>query len=98
MKKLILIRHGKSSWEFNVRDHDRVLLQRGIEDAHLIGRSLKTASVIPDMIWSSTAARAMQSAVLISEYVDYNLENFKLKRELYTFDSNDLIHEIKSCF
>ncbi len=97
MKRLILIRHGKSSWEFNVRDHDRVLLERGVKDAHLIGKHLKAAHVCPDVIWSSTAARATQTAIIISEYMDYDLAVFKLKRELYTFDSDELISQIKSC-
>ncbi|MGJ8684470.1 MAG: SixA phosphatase family protein [Nonlabens sp.] len=97
MKRLILIRHGKSSWELNVRDHDRVLLERGINDAHLIGKHLETVSVIPNEIWSSTAARALQTAILVSEYVNYKLDRFKLKRELYTFDSSELIQQIKSC-
>lgn len=97
MKRLILIRHGKSSWELNVRDHDRVLLQRGIDDAHLIGATLKEINLSVDAIWSSTAARALQTATIISEYIDYALTKFELKRALYTFDSNELIQEIKSC-
>ena len=44
MKKLTLIRHGKSTWEYQVRDHDRVLKERGIQDAHLIGSYLKKNS------------------------------------------------------
>ncbi|MBF4985018.1 histidine phosphatase family protein [Nonlabens mediterrranea] len=97
MKKLILIRHGKSSWELNVRDHDRVLLERGINDAHLIGNHLKNSFKNPDQIWSSTAARALQTATIVSEYIDYNLDSFQLKRELYTFDSYELIDHIKTC-
>ncbi|WP_397300069.1 SixA phosphatase family protein [Nonlabens ulvanivorans] len=97
MKRLILIRHGKSSWELNVRDHDRVLLERGINDAHLIGKHLNSAFINSQQIWSSTAARALQTAVIVSEYIDYNLLSFKLKRELYTFDSSELISQIKSC-
>ncbi|PQJ32703.1 histidine phosphatase family protein [Nonlabens arenilitoris] len=97
MKKLILIRHGKSSWELNVRDHDRVLMERGVIDAHLIGNHLKDAFITCNEIWSSTAARALQTAIIVSEYIDYNLDAFKLKRELYTFDSHELISQIKTC-
>ncbi|GAK94267.1 phosphoglycerate/bisphosphoglycerate mutase [Nonlabens ulvanivorans] len=97
MKRLILIRHGKSSWELNVRDHDRVLLERGINDAHLIGKHLDTTVISAQQIWSSTAARALQTALIVSEYLDYNLLSLKLKRELYTFDCNELMSQIKSC-
>lgn len=97
MKRLIIIRHGKSSWDLQVRDHDRVLKQRGIDDAHLIGQALKDMDLNPDAIWTSTAARALQTATLVSEYINYDLSKLKLKRELYTFDSRDLSKIIKDC-
>ncbi|WP_438961917.1 SixA phosphatase family protein [Nonlabens sp.] len=97
MKKLLLVRHGKSSWDLKVRDHDRVLLERGINDAHLIGCALSEMGLSYDAIWSSTAARALQTATIISEYVDYSLSNFQLKRELYTFDGDDLLQSIINC-
>ena len=97
MKNLIIIRHGKSSWELQVRDHDRVLKQRGIEDAHLIGSALNDMDLKPDAIWSSTAARALQTATLITEYINYDLSKLKLTRELYTFDSNDLKTIVRDC-
>ncbi|MEN8816603.1 MAG: histidine phosphatase family protein [Nonlabens sp.] len=97
MKRLIVIRHGKSSWDLNVRDHDRVLAQRGVDDGHLIGEALKELHINPDIIWSSTAARALQTATLVSEYLDYNLTKLKLKRTLYTFDSEELLNVISSC-
>lgn len=97
MKKLIIIRHGKSSWDLQVRDHDRVLAQRGIDDAHLIGEALKELHIDPDVIWTSTAARALQTATLVTEYIDYNLNKLNLKRELYTFSSEELLSVIASC-
>lgn len=96
MKRLVIIRHGKSTWELQVRDHDRVLTQRGIDDAHLIGESLKDMNLNPDQIWTSTAARALQTATLVSEYIDYSLSKLQLKRELYTFDSDELIKVISN--
>jgi phosphohistidine phosphatase len=97
MKQLIIIRHGKSTWGLQVRDYDRVLVQRGIEDAHLIGKALGEIPLNPDAIWSSTAARALQTATIVTEYVDYNFKKLKLKRDLYTFDSEDLLKTIATC-
>jgi len=94
-KKLILVRHGKSSWEFDVRDHDRPLIQKGIDDAHAIGKSLQEFPNVPDIIWSSTAARALQTATILTEYIDYDLEKLQLKRVLYTFDSQDLLKAVR---
>ncbi|MGB5981558.1 MAG: histidine phosphatase family protein [Nonlabens sp.] len=97
MKKLIITRHGKSSWDLAVRDHDRVLKQRGIDDAHLIGKHLKKLKLQPDLIWSSTAARALQTATIVTEYIDYDLKKLRLNRALYTFDSNELKKVVSSC-
>lgn len=96
MKRLILVRHGKSSWEFDARDHDRPLIQKGIDDAHTIGKSLKEFPSSPDIFWSSTAARALQTATILSEYIDYNLKKLSLKRELYTFNSDELLQVVRS--
>ncbi|WP_124981289.1 SixA phosphatase family protein [Nonlabens xiamenensis] len=97
MKRLIVIRHGKSSWELDVRDHDRVLAQRGIDDGHLIGEHLSTMGLVPDLIWSSTAARALQTATLVTEYLDYQLSKLRLNRSLYTFDAHSLASVVRSC-
>ena len=67
MKNLILIRHAKSSWEAPLKDFDRPLMKRGILDAHDV--SLNISEYLPKtyIIWSSTAARATETA-LIFEY------------------------------
>jgi phosphohistidine phosphatase len=97
MKRLIVIRHGKSSWELDVRDHDRVLNQRGIDDAHMMGKQFKKTGIVPQQIWTSTAARALQTATIFTEHLDYNLATLHLKRGLYTFDVNELDKMIKQC-
>lgn len=96
MKKLIIVRHGKSSWEFDVRDHDRPLIQKGIDDAHSIGNALKELNAAPDLILSSTAARALQTATILTEFVDYQLNKLKIKRELYTFDWSEQLAVVKN--
>ena len=45
MKELILIRHGKSSWDYPVSDKDRPLQERGINDAHLVSNTFKTTPI-----------------------------------------------------
>ncbi len=95
-KQLILVRHGKSSWEFDVRDHDRPLKQKGIDDAHDIGAALKEFAHHPELILSSTAARALQTATILTEYIDYDLKRLQLKRQLYTFDHIEQLQVIKN--
>ena len=55
MKNLLLMRHGKSSWELNVSDEDRALIQRGIIDSKLIGEVLQEKGLDIDFAFSSPA-------------------------------------------
>jgi phosphohistidine phosphatase len=73
------------------------LNQRGIDDGHLMGEHFKSAGILPQEIWTSTAARALQTATIVTEYIDYHLSRLKLKRGLYTFDSNELKKQIEQC-
>jgi phosphohistidine phosphatase len=60
-KRLILIRHAKSSWDAPFDDHARTLNARGQEAATAIGGWLKSKGYLPDTIYSSDAARTMET-------------------------------------
>lgn len=97
MKNLILIRHAKSSWEAPLKDFDRPLMKRGILDAHDV--SLKISEYLPKtyIIWSSTAARATETALIFAQNLSYPLESIVFRDDLYTFDERQLEKVIKSC-
>jgi len=62
MKRLIITRHAKSSWDnLNLSDHDRSLNKRGREATGLIGGWLKSKSYTPDQVLASTATRCMET-------------------------------------
>jgi phosphohistidine phosphatase len=97
MKNLILVRHAKSSWEAPLKDIDRPLDQRGIKDAHLVAANC--VKYVPSMfvMWSSTAKRASETALIFAQNILYPIESIVFKEELYTFDENHLEKVIKSC-
>ncbi len=65
LRTLLLLRHAKSSWKrLGLTDHDRPLNKRGRKDAPRLGRFVDEAGVVPDMVISSTALRAAQTAEL----------------------------------
>lgn len=67
MKKLLLVRHAKSSWEdFSQPDHNRPLDKRGLADAPMMGQRLLAKQIIPEWIVSSTAYRAEATAKIIA--------------------------------
>jgi phosphohistidine phosphatase len=67
MKRLILLRHAKSSWDDQgLSDHDRPLSRRGLSDAPRMGEHLAMAGIAPDLLLTSSALRARTTAELVS--------------------------------
>jgi phosphohistidine phosphatase len=62
MRRLILIRHAKSSWDDPMlADHDRPLNKRGRRAASLIGRWLVACGERPETVLTSSAARTRET-------------------------------------
>ena len=62
MKTLLLMRHGKSSWDdAGLGDFDRPLAKRGRRDAPRVARALLALGSAPDFIVSSPAVRARET-------------------------------------
>jgi phosphohistidine phosphatase len=67
MKTLLLMRHAKSSWaDPALADFARPLNERGQQAAPRMGRFLLKRSLKPELIVSSPAERARQTAALVS--------------------------------
>ncbi len=69
MKSLLLIRHAKSSWDFDVEDFDRPLNDRGKRDAPEMAKRLIKKDIKIDAFVSSPANRAVATATyFVEEY------------------------------
>ena len=67
-KTLYILRHAKSSWnDASLTDFDRPLNSRGLNAAPFIGEMMGRKDILPDLIISSPAKRAMQTALLVKE-------------------------------
>ena len=83
MKTVLILRHGKSSWNnVNLSDHDRPLKKRGIRDAVRMGELIKEEEIVPSVILCSTAKRAKTTAELAAEAFDFE-GNIQYCRSLY---------------
>ena len=92
MKKLTLIRHGKSSWDDpSLSDWERPLKARGKKDALLIGYKLEEKKVIPDKIISSSAKRAYDSAKIIAECIRYHESKIAITDDIYLAGMSQLV-------
>ena len=97
MKKLILIRHAKSSWQAPLRDYDRPLMKSGIQDAHLVSSNILQHIPKTYLMWSSAAKRAAETAMIFAQNISYPIESIVFKEDLYTFDDRKLEEIVKSC-
>jgi phosphohistidine phosphatase len=75
MKTLFVLRHAKSSWDDpDLADFDRPLNGRGESAAPFMGEVMKRNGFSPDVILSSPAVRARDTAVLVKGGGDLDAE------------------------
>lgn len=97
MKKLYLVRHAKSSWEFSeLTDYERPLNKRGKKDAPLMGKVFNEIGIIPDLIVSSPAVRAFTTARTIAELINYPIEKIQTSEIIYEVGTKEFFEFIKS--
>lgn len=90
MKTLVLIRHGKSSWEFpDLSDSMRPLKKRGVNDGNIILAKLQTYTWDKPIAISSPAKRAFDTASIICS----GLEIQHVVDERLYFEGEDAIVE-----
>lgn len=88
MKNLIIVRHAKAEQiGEGQRDFDRALAKRGEKDAPLVANILKNNQIIPDLIVSSPAKRALQTARLFAEVLGYEPDKIAYWEEMYGYFS-----------
>lgn len=84
MKRLFLVRHAKTELiRYEITDFQRNLKDRGINDSKLIAKKLLLNNSLPDLMISSTANRAIQTAQLFADILNYPQEKIVQLDELY---------------
>ena len=75
MKTLFVLRHAKSSWDNSaLSDFERPLNERGLDTAPFMGGIFKKNHFQPELILSSPAKRAAQTAALIKQSAEISGE------------------------
>jgi phosphohistidine phosphatase len=94
MHALHLLRHAKSSWtDDEIDDHDRPLSKRGRRDAEAIARYLAARVGKPDLVLSSTAARARATLAPLLEHL--KPKRVLLDRDLYLAPGAKLLAHLR---
>jgi phosphohistidine phosphatase len=75
VKRLVILRHAKSSWaDSSISDWQRPLNERGERDAPRAGEWLHSRSLVPDLIITSDAVRARMTAEAVATAAGYTRE------------------------
>jgi len=84
MKTIFLVRHGKAdgSWDYD-HDFERMLTRKGKNDASALATLLREEGLLPDVIVSSPAFRAAQTARSLATGLDLNPEEIQYEAALY---------------
>lgn len=97
MKIVYLVRHAKSSWEFDVIDHERPLNHRGLRDAPLVAAVVAAKMPKPDRLLSSDATRAKATAAIFAKAYNIPSDEIILNHRLYDFAGRQLLEVIREC-
>ena len=96
MKRLLVLRHAKSSWvDTSIDDWQRPLSDRGRRDAPRVGAWLRDRSLVPDLIVTSDAVRARETAAAVATAAGYTRE-IVVEPSLYHATPTDAIAVLKS--
>ena len=93
---LYLLRHAKSSWESYEDDHDRVLSERGRNDASTLGEYLHKNNIIFENTLCSTSRRTRETVSIINEVSPYSTDEINYLDSLYHASSNKIKEVVKN--
>ena len=97
MKTVYLVRHAKSSWlESNIPDKDRPLKGRGIRDAHASASWFVDTQRLPQELYTSPATRALQTATIFGQAMEFSLRDLHICEELYLCNEFELLSFLRS--
>ena len=78
MKKLIFLRHAKSSWEEPVLDRNRSLSSKGIKAIQKVALHWKELFNEAELILTSPANRALNTATIMAHTIGYDLQKIRI--------------------
>ena len=94
VRRLIVMRHAKSSWKDpNLDDHERPLNKRGREDAPMGADAIFDRGWIPDLILVSSSKRTLQTLEGMSHRM--GKAPFEVRSGIYHATVIDLMEELE---
>lgn len=95
-KQLLLLRHGKASWQQPVSDFDRPLTTTGEQQARVIADWLRNKKITPDCWLVSAAKRTLQTADIIRLRLGQQATVQNISRSLYLAEAEHLLSTLQT--
>jgi len=95
MKTLYIVRHAKSSWESpDLDDLNRPVIENGIRKTKKVIDFLLNENVGVDLIISSHALRAIETARLLADGLGYQKSDILINTNIYNSDEEHMLNEV----
>lgn len=96
MRLLTIVRHAKSSWDYDeLSDFERPLNERGRRDAPLMARRVLKLPPRPDALVSSPATRALTTARLFAEEMGIATQDVAVNARIYDASPDTLLKVVR---
>jgi phosphohistidine phosphatase len=83
-KRLILIRHGKANDALaGYSDFTRTLRESGVADSYTMAERLSSRAMVPEIVISSPAVRALNTALRFSEVWGISAADIRTELDIY---------------
>jgi phosphohistidine phosphatase len=97
LKTLVILRHGKSTWDYGtVADWDRPLKEIGITNTQIVSQKLMEQGIVPELIMSSHAIRALHTALIVAGEFRYPVEKVIINPIFYGESEDEILQIVKS--
>ena len=95
MKTIYLVRHGKAvKRDAKLPDFQRTLVKKGKEESSDMAKKVKKVGIIPDLLISSSADRALETAHIFAQRIGYPKKKIMVKDPLYNVLKEESLLEI----
>ncbi len=95
MKRVFLLRHAKSSWDYpSLSDIERPLASRGLKAAPKVARLMRDEGLVPDLVICSPSQRTRETWDLIGSELDPEPPS-RIDERLYLASPGELVSVIQ---
>lgn len=93
---LYLLRHAKAEAYSAENDFSRALTPAGKSHASALGNTMNQMTILPDVVITSAAKRAVDTAVIVCKEMGVDISALRVFDALYLADKTDYLNIIRS--